>query len=52
MIRISTRIWAVVLAVFVMPVGAIASGSAANKNNEKESATTRRLRQVLLQPPR
>ena len=38
MIRISTRIWAVVLAVFVMPVGAIASGGAANKNNEKESA--------------
>ena len=39
MIRISTRIWAVVLAVFVMPVGAIASDSAANKNNEKESAS-------------
>ncbi|MGB9119628.1 MAG: hypothetical protein WCE73_03320 [Candidatus Angelobacter sp.] len=43
MIRISTRIWAVLFALFVLPVGAIASDSAAaaaNKANDTESATT------------
>ena len=40
MTRISIRIWAVILAaVFVLPVGAIASDTAPNKANEKESAS-------------
>jgi hypothetical protein len=43
MIRISTRIWAILFALFALPVGAIASDSAAaaaNKANDTESATT------------
>jgi hypothetical protein len=43
MIRISTRIWAILFALFALPVGAIASDSAAaaaSKANDTESATT------------
>ncbi|HEY2497660.1 MAG TPA: hypothetical protein VGK24_11360 [Candidatus Angelobacter sp.] len=43
MIRISTRIWAVLFAIFVLPIGAFASDAAAdaaNKAKEKESAST------------
>ena len=43
MSRISTRIWAILFALFALPVGAIASDSAAaaaSKANDTESATT------------
>ena len=52
MIRITTRFWAVILAVFVMPIGAIASDAAPNKANDKESASTATAATGPLQPPR